>query len=154
MSKIIKLKNEEAVVISILIKNVELDDKKSCSRRRFLRSIKPIIEEFDLAKQALQIKYGSKKEDGELVVKNGQVEFLPEKKREFEVAFTALSSDENIIDVTPANEADIETIITILKDLTAEFIQTNKEKFTAENYDYLCAVEESVVALTPTEITK
>lgn len=154
MSKIIQIKNQILPGIPVIIGTLVLEEKQSSGRRRFLRDLKPFIQDLDEARKEIQEKYAIKTDDGNIKLKENVVQYSPENRKKSNDAWNKLNEEFITIDVTAANEKDLLTVKDILKAEQKRFIEEKKNKFNADDFEYSSLLEEITIAITPVEAKK
>jgi hypothetical protein len=137
-----KLLNRELGLLVAIVKNEELDIKKSSARRRFLRVLNPFVEDYNAEVNDINIKYSLKKDDKPVIV-NEVYQFDAKGKKDRRKVVDTLSEQEVEINME-SNKADITVMKSVLNDVIKKI---TKDKMVEGDYEILATLEEIVVKL-------
>lgn len=153
--KIIKISNLYIANVAGIMGGWELDAPHAASRRRFIRTLKPFIADLEIAQNELREKYGTKNEKGDLKVNDkGIISFTPENRKLFNKDWEALHDELISIDVTPANEIDLERVKKTICEQQVKFIEEKKNAFDEQAFEYSSVLEEIAKFITPIEVDR
>lgn len=147
--KQIKIQNLYLEVITEILSSSMLDEVKSISRRRFIRSIKEYVEDIKLSKKSIAEKYAKKDDKGEYIIVQNNYQFLPEILKIFTKKIGEVNNEYTTLDLTLSSEKDLSVVQEIIKDEATKFIDANKNEFNAEGYDYVATLQEMYTMLNP-----
>jgi hypothetical protein len=145
----VKLTNLALVIIYKLSETLTLEDQGSMARRRFLRMLKPYIDDLNLEQNDIIRRYVDKEENGEPKQSKNK-EYLFENKEKNKLyleAWDKLNKMQFKIDVMDYNRQDI---IDMAKYLTEKITETEKKndgKYLALTYDSIQDAKEAVEML-------
>jgi hypothetical protein len=137
-----KLLNRELGLLVAIVKNEELDIKKSSARRRFLRVLSPFVEDYNAEVNDINIKYSLKKDDKPVIV-NEAYQFDAKGKKDRRKVVDTLSEQEVEINME-SNKADITVMKSVINDVIKKM---TKDKMVEGDYEILATLEEIVVKL-------
>ena len=137
-----KLLNRELGLLVAIVKNEELDIKKSSARRRFLRVLNPFVEDYNAEVNDINIKYSLKKDDKPVIV-NEVYQFDAKGKKDRRKVVDTLSEQEVEINME-SNKADITVMKSVLNDVIKKI---TKDKMVEGDYEIWATLEEIVVKL-------
>jgi hypothetical protein len=137
-----KLLNRELGLLVAIVKNEELDIKKSSARRRFLRVLNPFVEDYNAEVNDINIKYSLKKDDKPVIV-NEAYQFDAKGKKDRRKVVDTLSEQEVEINME-SNKADITVMKSVINDVIKKM---TKDKMVEGDYEILATLEEIVVKL-------
>jgi hypothetical protein len=137
-----KLLNRELGLLVAIVKNEELDIKKSSARRRFLRVLSPFVEDYNAEVNDINIKYSLKKDDKPVIV-NEVYQFDAKGKKDRRKVIDALSEQEVEINME-SNKADITVMKSVINDVIKKM---TKDKMVEGDYEILATLEEIVAKM-------
>lgn len=140
----ITIPNQFLNFINSTLNKLQLNEKESSARRRFLRSLQLFDLNLDADRKALKGKLCEKDEAGNLKVANNEYVFKnAEIRKSFEAEWLKLNDQTFTIEVSESNEADLKAVKAILEAEVVKFRKEHKD-FNAGDFDYVANIEELI----------
>ena len=140
------MKNKQIIVIQNILSPLQLDIEKSSARRRFLRVLKPFIEDINAEVNDLRKKYADKNPDGSLKLTKDRMNFTKENQKKLGDEFGKLDDLDIEVKFT-GNEKDAKVCAGIIEEEIKKAKDKYKDKFTAEDFEFLEMMNEALASL-------
>jgi hypothetical protein len=138
-----QLKNKDIIIISRTLNPLPLDMKQSSARRRFMRILKPFLEDIDLEGDELKKKFAEKEADGSIKSIAGKIQYTPANRKLVDVEFEKLESLEINVDFA-GHEEDKKVCLDIIDAEIKRIEDATGGKVSSEIFDQLEIMKESL----------
>ena len=134
--------------ISKIVASIKLEGQPSHARRRFLRTLKPFVQDLEAEQDELRKKLADKNDKGEVKIDNGSYVFTAHNRKQFNKGWDALNETVVTLDVSQSNEPDVLAVQKVLVDEADKFEKEQTGGTDADAFEYIASLREAAEALT------
>ncbi len=142
-----KIKNVQALTIVAVLSSLPLEGQPSHARRRFLRLLKPYSQDVNEATSEIREKLADKGKDGKPSIVANKYSFSPENKKKMMKEIEAIGELEIEIDLGKSNKEDVADMKKVLTDHLKIKEAENNKTYTADAFDYIESLRDSIACL-------
>lgn len=137
----IQISNKSILFAQSVLGKLVLDLKSSMARRRFLKTIAVLVDDYNAELNDLRYTLCMKTGDKPNII-NNEFQFTVENRKQFNRKFYEILELVVDIDLGESGQKDIETILIILKSEEDKTKEKNKTEYSSFDFEYLSSLQD------------